>query len=48
LPASRFKRVHRSFIISIDKIESYTAEEVEINGISIPVGRDYRQILENL
>ena len=48
LPTSRFKRVHRSFIISIDKIESYTAEEVEINGISIPVGRDYRQILENL
>jgi two-component system, LytTR family, response regulator len=48
LPVNFFKRVHRSFIISIDKIESYTAEEVEINGISIPVGRDYRHILETL
>jgi two-component system, LytTR family, response regulator len=48
LPSSFFKRVHRSFIISINKIESYTAEEVEINGVSIPVGRDYRHILEKL
>lgn len=48
LPAERFKRIHRSFIISLDKIESYTAEEVEVNGVSIPVGRDYRHVLENL
>lgn len=48
LPANLFKRVHRSFIISIKKIESYTAEEVEINGVTIPVGRDYRQILDQL
>jgi two-component system, LytTR family, response regulator len=48
LPARLFKRVHRSFIISISKIESYTAEEVEINGTSIPVGRDYRHFLDEL
>jgi two-component system, LytTR family, response regulator len=48
LPPGIFKRVHRSFIISIDKIESYTSEEVEIRGMSIPVGRDYRHILERL
>jgi DNA-binding LytR/AlgR family response regulator len=48
LPAHLFKRVHRSFIISISKIESYTAEIVEINGVSIPIGRSYRGIIENL
>ena len=32
LPANLFKRIHRSFIISISKIESYTAEMVEVNG----------------
>jgi len=48
LPANLFKRIHRSFIISISKIESYTAEEVEVNGTSIPIGRDYRDILKNL
>lgn len=48
LPANLFKRVHRSFIISINKIESYTAEMVEVNGVSIPIGRGYRDVIENL
>jgi two-component system, LytTR family, response regulator len=48
LPAHLFRRIHRSFIISLSKIESYTAEEVEVNGFSIPIGRGYRDVLENL
>jgi two-component system, LytTR family, response regulator len=48
LPPRLFKRIHRSFIVSLNKIESYTAEEVEVNGVSIPVGRDYRGVLESL
>lgn len=48
LPAHLFKRVHRSFIVSISKIDSYSSEEVEVNGITIPVGRGYKDVLENL
>lgn len=48
LPGNLFKRIHRSFIVSVSKIESYTAEMVEVNGVSIPIGRGYRDILENL
>jgi DNA-binding LytR/AlgR family response regulator len=48
LPANLFKRIHRSFIVSINKIESYTADEVEVNGIALPVGRDYKHVLEKL
>lgn len=48
LPATLFKRIHRSFIVSISKIESYTAEEVEVNGVAIPIGRGYKDIIENL
>jgi len=48
LPSNLFKRIHRSFIVSVSKIESYTAEAVEVNGISIPIGRGYKDILENL
>src|SRR3954469_19292574 len=48
LPANLFKRIHRSFIVSISKIDSYTAEMVEVNGVSIPIGRDYRGFIENL
>jgi two-component system LytT family response regulator len=48
LPGNLFKRIHRSFIISVKKIESYTAEMVEVNGVSIPIGRGYRDVLESL
>jgi len=48
LPANLFRRIHRSFIVSISKIESYTAEIVEVNGVTIPIGRGYREIIENL
>jgi two-component system LytT family response regulator len=48
LPAHLFKRIHRSYIVSLSKIESYTAEKVEVAGVSIPIGRGYRDIIESL
>jgi len=48
LPSHLFKRIHRSYIISLSKIDSYTAEMVEVNGVQIPIGRGYRDIIENL
>ena len=48
LPGHLFKRMHRSFIVSVNRIESYTADMVEVNGISIPIGRGYRDAIENL
>lgn len=48
LPSNFFKRIHRSFIISLSKIESYTTEAIKVNGVSIPIGRGYKNILETL
>jgi two-component system, LytTR family, response regulator len=48
LPPNAFKRIHRSFIISLNKIDSYNAEMVEVGGNAIPVGRGYREVLEGL
>lgn len=48
LPPHQFKRIHRSFIISLQKVESYTAESVEVQGHSVPVGRGYKDVLEHL
>lgn len=48
LPGHQFKRIHRSYIVSLDKIESYTAEMVEVNGVSIPIGRGYKDVIGNL
>lgn len=46
LPKNLFKRIHRSFIISVKKIDSFNAEMVEVNGVSVPIGRGYREIIE--
>ncbi|HWJ02979.1 MAG TPA: response regulator transcription factor [Verrucomicrobiae bacterium] len=48
LPPRLFKRIHRSFIVSIDKIDSYTADTVEVAGVPIPIGRGYRDVIEGL
>lgn len=48
LPGHLFKRIHRSFIISVNKIEAYNAEMVELGGVSIPVGRGYKEVLDRL
>jgi two-component system LytT family response regulator len=42
LPPNRFIRIHRSYIVAIDKIESISGEFVEIAAQSIPIGRSYR------
>jgi DNA-binding LytR/AlgR family response regulator len=43
LPEENFIRLHRSFIASVRKIESYTQTEVFIGKASLPVGPLYRQ-----
>lgn len=48
LPIYLFKRIHRSFIVSVNKIDSYTADMVEMNGISIPIGRGYKDVIDDL
>ena len=48
LPSNYFKRIHRSFIVAVGKIDSYTAEMVEIGGTQIPIGRGYRDVIEKL
>jgi len=48
LPANLFKRIHRSFIVALKRIDSYTADSLEVNGISIPIGRDYRDSIKDL
>ena len=49
LPISDFLRVHRSFIISLAALDSYTSEYAEINGRAIPISRSYKAaVLEKL
>tara|TARA_B110000211_G_C14064841_1_gene547232 strand:- start:91 stop:810 length:720 start_codon:yes stop_codon:yes gene_type:complete len=41
LPKDKFIRIHRSFTISIDKIESIEGNSVEIDGVRYIIGRTY-------
>ncbi|WP_443937462.1 LytR/AlgR family response regulator transcription factor [Pedobacter sp. MW01-1-1] len=42
LPESQFIRVHKSYIVAIDKIESIERSRISINDKTIPVGDTYR------
>jgi len=42
LPENKFIRTHRSFIISLEKIKSFTSELIEIDKATIPIGKLYR------
>jgi len=49
LPSSKFLRIHRSFIIAMDKVDSFSATQVEIANKEIPIGRNYKaQVLNTL
>lgn len=52
LPASRFLRVHKSFIVALDKIESVERHRIKIGDKLIPVGESYSksffEVLEKL
>ncbi|MGI8583752.1 MAG: LytR/AlgR family response regulator transcription factor [Chitinophagaceae bacterium] len=39
----KFLRVHRSFMVSVDKITGYSALSVQVNSTDIPIGRLYKQ-----
>ena len=47
IPASDFIRIHRSFIISISKIEIFTNEFVEVGRQAIPISRTYKKDVLN-
>lgn len=42
LPEKEFVRVHRSYIVSLSRIKTFTAELIEIEKAEIPVGKLYR------
>lgn len=42
LSDSQFLRIHRSFIVSLNKIKSFSHESVEIGSKELPIGKLYR------
>ncbi len=45
LPAADFLRIHRSFIVAKNKVDFFDANDVEIRGKEIPIGRNYKEVV---
>jgi DNA-binding LytR/AlgR family response regulator len=43
LPENSFIRTHRSFIVSLERVKSFTPELIEIDKAEVPIGKLYRQ-----
>lgn len=43
-----FLRVHRSFIVARNKIDAYSATDIEIQGKQIPIGRSYKELVQSI
>ena len=43
LPPNRFVRVHKSFIVAVDKINSIERQEILIKDRLIPIGNTYQE-----
>jgi DNA-binding LytR/AlgR family response regulator len=41
----KFLRVHRSYIISLDKVSAYNGLSVQLETTEIPIGRLYKQVV---
>lgn len=46
LGSERFMRIHKSYIIALDKIESVQKAQLVMMGVEIPIGEGYRNSLQ--
>jgi DNA-binding LytR/AlgR family response regulator len=43
LPEEGFMRIHKSFIVSLSRIEAFTSTTIEVPGKELPIGRSYKR-----
>jgi DNA-binding LytR/AlgR family response regulator len=48
LPSTEFIRIHRSYIVPINKIESFGKNKVRVAGKDIPIGSSYTEVYQQL
>lgn len=45
LPAGKFMRIHKSYIVNLDKIDSFSTKNVDIDGQQLPLSRNKKMAL---
>jgi two-component system, LytTR family, response regulator len=48
LVRGNFLRTHRSYLLNVDKVTAYNAEEIFINKISLPIGTNYKKLVSSI
>ncbi len=48
IPVSILCRVHKSYMVAIDKIEAIERDRIKIGSVSIPISETYKQVFFNL
>ncbi|MEO5997584.1 MAG: response regulator transcription factor [Chitinophagaceae bacterium] len=48
LPGNNFLRIHRSFIVAVNKIQSFTSDTIELANQKLPISRMYKNEVEKL
>ncbi|KUJ62787.1 two-component system response regulator [Flavobacteriaceae bacterium CRH] len=47
LPADRFLRIHKSYVIALNKVKSIEGNRIQIQSYTIPIGRNYSKDVKN-
>lgn len=47
LNSKKFMRIHKSYLIALDKIDQIQKTQLVIQGTEIPIGEGYRHVLQN-
>ncbi len=48
LPAELFSRVHRSYIVNREHVDSFSTSGCEVNGVKMPIGKNYKEVFVGL
>lgn len=48
LPAGKFLRIHKSFVVSVGKIDSFYGNTIEIGEHKLPIGRSYKEEVQKV
>ncbi|RED23372.1 LytTR family two component transcriptional regulator [Flavobacterium cutihirudinis] len=47
LPADRFLRIHKSYVIALNKVKSIEGNRIQIQSYTLPIGRNYSKEVKN-